>query len=476
MLYGRDREAEQFQQLLNKKKASLIVCQGRRRIGKSTFVRSCAEKAGHFLWFEGLAPREGIGSMEQLGAFAEQLVTQTKAPRLPLGDWTQAFQLLDSLLPQDGKSVVVLLDEISWMAAGEPDFAGRLKVAWDNLFSRRQRLVLVLCGSVSSWITENILNNTGFVGRCSQEFHLGPLMLPFCSKFWGKRAARICAMEKLKVLAVTGGVPRYLEEINPARTAEQVVEGLCFTKGALLLREFDQIFHDIFSRRAESYREIVRVLAEGRRSVMEISRELGRERGGSLSEALEELCLAGFVRKDVPFDPVSGEDLPRAIGYRLSDNYLRFFLKYVEPVQSRIERGLYQRTPLESLMVWDTVMGLQCENLLLENVPVLMERVGLGNVAVLNAAPYVQRQTLRRKGCQVDLMIRTRQSLYVFEVKFRKTITVAVVGDVREKVARLKVPKTLSVRTGLVYAGELDAAVPESEFFDFLVPFERLLE
>jgi hypothetical protein len=81
---------------------------------------------------EGLAPREHIGRREQLEAFTESLAAQTKAPKITLDSWPQAFKLLASLLPSSG-STVLLLDEISWMAIGAPDFAGHLKTAWDNL-------------------------------------------------------------------------------------------------------------------------------------------------------------------------------------------------------------------------------------------------------------------------------------------------------------------------------------------------------
>ncbi|PWU14028.1 MAG: hypothetical protein C5B50_18040 [Verrucomicrobia bacterium] len=98
--------------------------------------------------------------------------------------------------------------------------------------------MLVLCGSVTSWIQDNILNQTGFVGRCSWQFRLPPLALPACNLFW--RGKPVSAAEKLKILSVTGGVPRYLEEIDPAQTAEQNIRRLCFHAGGMLFREFDQ--------------------------------------------------------------------------------------------------------------------------------------------------------------------------------------------------------------------------------------------
>ena len=472
LFVGRESEREDFRNLFRKKVASLVVCEGRRRIGKSTFVRECAKEADHFLSFEGLAPRENIGRKEQLAVFAERLADQTKAPKVALESWPQAFQLLASLLSPTGWTVL-LLDEISWMARGDPDFAGHLKIAWDNLFSRHERLVLVLCGSVTSWIQENILNQTGFAGRCSWEFNLPPLPLPVCNLFW--RGKEISAAEKLKVLSVTGGVPRYLEEIDPSESSEQNIKRLCFNRGGLLFREFDQIFQDIFSGRADAYRKVVTTLAGGPKTVSEISAALGQERGGTLNDIAEDLAAAGFVSRESSFDPVTGRTLPRGVRYRLCDNYLRFYLRCVEPVRESVEKGLYKWTPLEMLPGWDAIMGLQFENLVLGSLPSLFGNIRPANVQILNAGSYFRRSVPSRKGCQIDLLIRTRLSLYVFEVKFRRQVDKTVISDVRRKVEALQVPRSLSVRTGLIYEGELTPEIQSSDYFDFLVPFRDLL-
>lgn len=129
---GRQAEREEFHTLFKRKTATLTTCQGRRRIGKSRFITECAASADRFLSFSGLAPRDGMTRSDQLAAFAEQLSVQTPVPSLQLDSWPAAFQLLASQLPGSG-SCVVLLDEISWMAIGDPDFAGHLKNAWDRL-------------------------------------------------------------------------------------------------------------------------------------------------------------------------------------------------------------------------------------------------------------------------------------------------------------------------------------------------------
>ena len=470
---GREAEHDQLRQLLRKHTSSLVICKGRRRIGKSTLVTKFGGEVAHFLSFEGLAPREGLSRRDQLAIFAEQLAAQTTLPKVALESWPQAFQLLSSAIPSRGWTVV-LLDEISWMSIGDRDFAGHLKAAWDTYLSRNPRLVLVLCGSVSSWIDRNILASPAFMGRCSLIIALEPLALPACNAFW--RGKKVTGIEKLKLLAVTGGVPRYLEEIDPSQSAEQNIHRLCFQPSGFLFQEAEQIFHDVFDRRADSYRQIVSTLVDGSRTVSAIGTALRNERGGSLSDALVDLVSAGFISRDVSFIPATGRARPRAIRYRLSDNYLRFYLKYVAPRRSQIEKRLYQRAPLEALVAWDTIFGLQLENLVLQSLGSLRAELQLDHVSVLNAGPYDQPATNRRAGCQIDLLLRTKHAVYVLEIKLRGKIDRDVIDEVKEKVRRLEGARAMTVRTGLIFVGELDRRVGEDDYFDFIVPFERLLE
>ncbi|MFH1843080.1 MAG: ATP-binding protein [bacterium] len=469
---GREQQLRDLRCLLRKRSPSLVTCRGRRRIGKSTLIREFGKEADRFLEFEGLPPRPGLKNTDQLATFSEQLARQTMLPRVALNGWPQALQLLASTLGEE--RTVILLDEISWLGGFDPDFAGHLKTAWDRLFRRHAGLVLVLCGSVSAWIEQNILRSTGFVGRTSWDLILDELPLTSCDFFWGKNRHRIEVGEKLTVLSVTGGVPRYLEEIDPGLSADENIRHLCFRPEGMLFREFDQIFSDIFGKHTARYREILRSLASGSRSVSEISGALGKERSGHLTTHLNDLVLAGFVARDQSFDPKSGQ-VSRTAKYRLRDNYSRFYLRYIEPRRERIEADLMHQTSPAQLPEWDTVLGLQFENLVLSNIGALTELLGIAKTPVLSASPYVQRATARWKGCQVDLLIVTKHSLYIVEIKRRKRIGLEVVGEVEEKIRRMKSTPGRSVRTALVYQGVLASAVEEEGYFDFVIPFATFL-
>lgn len=215
MFVGRDQYIRDLKRLMRKKTASLVTCRGRRRIGKSTLIREFGKQAARYLELEGLPPRPGLTNGDQLRNFSRQLASQTDLPELALDSWPQAFQLLASAL--DDRWTVVLMDEISWLGGYDPDFPGHLKRAWDGAFKRHAKLILVLCGSVSTWIDANILNSTGFVGRDSWDIVLDELPLYYCDQFWGPARARVAAAEKLTVLSITGGIPRYLEEVSTLR-------------------------------------------------------------------------------------------------------------------------------------------------------------------------------------------------------------------------------------------------------------------
>lgn len=472
MFIGREREIKLLSDLFDLKKASLVVCRGRRRIGKSTLIQQFGKKVQTFLEFQGLPPREGISNRDQLNAFSEQLAMQTSLPKLNLDSWYQALSLINSIIKNE--KTVIFLDEISWMAAKDKDFAGHLKVVWDTELSKKSKLIMVLCGSVSSWIDSNILNSTGFMGRVSLEITLDELSLVHCNKFWGKKTSLINAKEKLKILSVTGGVPRYLEEININRSAEENIQKMCFNKEGILFSEFDRIFNDIFSRRAPVYKKIVATLARGHKSLSTISKELKKERNGHLSRYLDDLTISGFIAKDRVYNP--GEKSgSRLCKYRLKDNYLRFYLKYIDPINEKINQNLYRDIALESLVDWNIIMGFQFENLVLNNIESICKLLSINMSGVKNAGPYFQRKTQRQEACQVDLMIQTKYTLYICEIKFRGKIHKSVIQDVQKKIEKIKSNKGLSIRPVLIYSGVLEG-VSEEDYFDRIIGFDELLE
>jgi hypothetical protein len=166
------------------------------------------------------------------------------------------------------------------------------------------------------------------------------------------------------------------------------------------------------------------------------------------------------------------------VKYRLSDNYTLFYLKYVLPHETEILSDTYLFDSLESLPGWDSILGLQFENLVVNNFRDLVKPLHLDGVPVLSAVPYEKRKRSdlgEGRGLQIDLLVQTRKSVYVVEIKRKRHIGESIEAEVAEKVARLRHKRGLSIRTALVYEGELAPVVRGNGYFDAIVSAADLI-
>ena len=178
--FGRERQLEDLKALWGKRVSSLCTCRGRRRIGKSTLIEQFAKISNaRFIKIEGVRPKDGYTNADELSAFAIQLAAQTGAEETVPQNWLNAFIRLDKEI-RDNEKTVVLIDEVSWFGYYDQMFSDMVKIAWDNYWKKHDRLIVVLCGSISGWIKENFIDNGAFYGRRSLDMIVGELPLSQC--------------------------------------------------------------------------------------------------------------------------------------------------------------------------------------------------------------------------------------------------------------------------------------------------------
>jgi len=356
------------------------------------------------------------------------------------------------------------------MGSKDTLFLSKIKMAWDNYFSQNTQLMFIICGSASSWIEKNILSSTGFVGRISHNMTLEELPITSVSKFWNN--PNISKYEILKLLSVTGSIPKYLEEINPKISTEENIKRLCFVPGGLLVNEFEHIFSDLFMHDTRIYRSIVEVLASGPKTMSDISQIIGFSRSGKLSNYLKELELSGFLSYDYGWNLKTTKESKIGL-YRLKDNYLRFYLKYIATSLNKIKKESYLFQSLSALPGWNSILALQFENLVISNRLYVKNALGLNHNDILCDNPYVQRSTQNQEGCQIDYLIQDRfSSLYVCEIKFSKNlIGTEVIDQIQNKIIKLKAPKHLSFRPVLIHANGITDEVKFSQYFFRIIDF-----
>lgn len=472
LFIGRHAELEKLRLLTGSKIANLVVIKGRRRVGKSRLAEEFGvqSKGYEYLYFTGLPPGPQVSADAEREDFAQQLARELKIPLPRADDWNTLLWTLSDRIRQ--RKTIVVLDEINWMGSKDPTFLGKLKSAWDRDFSKVSGLVLILCGSLTSWIERNILHSTGFLGRITLDMTLQELPMADCGAFWGTRGNRISNYEKLRLLAVTGGIPRYLESMDPAVSTDENIRRLCFEPDGMLFREFDVLFDDLFQRRNKIYRQIVEALAEKPLSFDALTEALEREKSGALSDYLDELESCGFIQRDYTWALNSGK-ASKLSHIRLKDNYCRFYLKAIAPNKHKILRNSVRTLPNI-----DGLLGLQFENLVLSNRSFIWEKLDLKVDELLNDNPFFQRATQRMKGCQVDYLIQTqKRTLYVCEIKYhRQPLDSGILSEVEERVRRLSLPRNISVRPVLVHVNGVTDAVLDAEYFDAIIDFGEALK
>ena len=237
---------------------------------------------------------------------------------------------------------------------------------------------------------------------------------------------------------------------------------------------FNSIFDDALDQNLSFKKKILIALALGAKTHSELSEALGVERSGFVTDNLEALEAAGFIARDEGLNPVNGKRTKQA-EYRICDNYTRFYLKYIEPSRGLIKRNAYRFMSVEQLPGWNSMLGLQFEALVYNNMNLLLRWLGLDRTLLLSASPYQQRKTTRREGCQIDLLLQTKHSIYVVEIKRRENIGEEVVSEVKEKIRRLKVTRGINVIPVLVYDGKLSKRVTADGYFSRIISAAQLL-
>jgi hypothetical protein len=321
------------------------------------------------------------------------------------------------------------------MAAGRNDLVSKLKSVWDNHLALRNRVHLILCGSVSSFLVRKVVQSRALYGRVDDVLNLAPLTLPETREGFFRGRSFPEALEGYLAL---GGIPQYLEMLDPALSLRLNLQQLCFRKGGFLVEEFDRIFVSHFGR-VPYYRRIVEFLAGARCATREdIARRIGAHPGGRLSAYLDELAAAGFVETYAPVGRPPSSRLHRC---RLSDPYLRFYFRFIAPRRARLASragalALHEALPERAYDAW---RGLAFEDLCRRHAALIADHLRFSAVAYESGSWF--RRGLAGGGVQVDLLfLRADRVATLCEVRFRERVGREVIPEVERKAQALARP------------------------------------
>ena len=254
-IINREKEIEELEYRYNSDMPEFVAIYGRRRVGKTFLINSVFENRFAFK-HSGLSPisysdkKSSSKVKNQLVHFYNSLVSQgLKNEKCPK-DWLNAFYLLEKLLSQkeDDKKMVVFLDEIQWMDTPKSDFMTGLEAFWNGWVTYSHNVLLIVCGSSTSWVLDKLINNYGgLYGRLTSWINLKPFNLYECERYLKSMNLEMSRYDITMAYMIFGGVPYYLGKLKKEYSLAQNVDKLFFDKDAELKDEYDRLFSSIFT-------------------------------------------------------------------------------------------------------------------------------------------------------------------------------------------------------------------------------------
>lgn len=416
-LIGRAAEQKALLDYIRSDRSEFVAVYGRRRVGKTFLVRKVVDD--QFAFF--MTGVHGATKSDQLVNFSIALQKYTHSTSITVfKNWLLAFHALSMYLESlpEGKKIV-FIDELPWMDTAKSGFIPALENFWNSWAALRDDVKLIVCGSATSWMINNLIRNRGGLhNRLTHHLMVKPFTLRECEEYfqayhfgYGRKQISECYM-------VMGGIPFYMSMMDKSKSLAQNIDQLFFADNAELKDEFGDLYRALFKKSAAHIAVVTALASKGvGMTRQELVQSSGQTDNGAFSVVLEELEQCGFIRLYEPFAN-GGKPSPdlrqrRNTLFQLVDFYTLFYFKFVK--QNKYQDAHFWSSSLNSPMhhAW---AGLSFEMLCLAHVEQIKQALGIGGVLTTVCS---WRSSREGKGAQIDMLIdRKDEAINVCEMKY----------------------------------------------------------
>ena len=410
-LVSREEEKKRLIMALESNKPELVALTGRRRVGKTFLVRKTYEDRIK-LEVTGLQNDNQKAQLKNFWISMRAHGLQVTSEKQP-DSWLDAFFLLTQVLERSDKKekYVIFLDELPWMAGKRSDFISGFSYFW-NSWASKQHIVVVICGSATSWMIEKVINDKGGLhNRITDIVHLHPFTLKQTEEFLATKHIKYPRYQILLLYMAVGGIPMYLDFVRKDLSVIQNINALCFKESGFLYDEFNRLFPALFDRH-ERHVSIVRALSSKQKGLTraEMLKITKLPNGGSFSKTVKELQQSGFIKAFAGMGKKKKDIL-----YRLTDAYSLFYLSQIEIHKGSQSLNFEQLFLTPSFKAWS---GYAYENVCFAHIPQIKTKLGISGV-LTKIYSYVAKPSDTLPGTQIDLLIdRMDHAIHICEVKF----------------------------------------------------------
>lgn len=307
----------------------MVLLYGQRRTGKTALLHHWTQQTNtpYTYWVAGkeaaaLQRRSLVATL--LGMPEEQATT--------FDSWSTLWQWLAPHLAQETQRKILILDELSYATEADPSILSALQHSWDQHL-QNSNLTLVLCGSQLRTMEDLLKYQSPLFGRFTGQWHLQPLPFYALKEFVPEWPIE----ERIALYSIVGGIPAYLEWLDPSRTLAENIRDVILAPGSMFMAEPTLLLYDELQN-PQSYLTILQALGNGRHTLSEISQETLIART-SLPSFLKKLQELRFIERRLPVTLTTAQQRTSKRGrYHITDAYLRFYFRFLAPYQRSFVR------------------------------------------------------------------------------------------------------------------------------------------
>lgn len=423
-LIGREIEQRKLTSYMQSGRTEFIAIYGRRRVGKTFLVRSFF-KDNFAFYATGIID----GKMkDEMKAFYNGLKDYGYNGDMPK-TWMDMFSALSELLRSKAqktkKRLVVFIDELPCFDTKRSGFVLALDYFWNCKASWMDNVMFVVCGSATSWMMHNLINNKGGLhNRLTHQIHLQQFTLEETERYLRNRKFKWSRLSILQAYMALGGIPYYLGLLEPNMQVPENLDNLFFKDNPELKGEYRRLFASLYNN-PDAYMRIVELLANHKYGYTrdEIAEKLKLSNNGHLSHMLEDLVSCDFIRE------YSNNGMSKGCIYQLMDMFTLFHHNFG---QKRITDPHFWRNH-EGTPAQNNFYGLAYERVCMWHVRQIIQALRY------DAVPhefYSWRSKNTQPAAQIDLIIERSDMITLFEIKYCKDIYQLKKSEYQKIVAR----------------------------------------
>lgn len=309
--------------------SSLVIVYGRRRVGKTSLINEFIRRhEGFNLYF--LATQES--ELQNLTAFKTQVADKTGNELLKSADvdWLSVFKVLADYKTEERK--IIVLDEFQYLGNSNRAFPSVVQKVWDTIL-KDANVMLILCGSLVTLMKQQTLEySSPLYGRRTAQIKLKQIRFSHYGEFFPDLSEE----DLIPFYAVTGGVPKYVESFENVDNIYEAIRRNVLNKQSYLYEEPFFLLQNEVSE-IGSYFSVIKAIAMGNHKLADISAYINIKQT-SLTKYLKILTDLDLIEREVPVTEKNPEKSKMGL-YRITDNFISFWFKFIYPYRSYLERG-----------------------------------------------------------------------------------------------------------------------------------------